>query len=347
MPADVSRQQFPPAPRLLVRPGARFVCHADGLCCSDVHALGPVTPPETVPLQRLMKDPVTTEPAVGGLGLRIAAGGCVFLRSDNLCRVHAELGVDAKPATCRRYPFNLVATPRGLRVATPHRCPCRTLGARPLLTEADVNREINIQGTPLEPDHRVGDSVRWARGQRLSFDAWCERESVMLRHLAQQDAVGDVLQAPPFAELEGASWPRVAASLQTPMDATAFEVAKQWLAHAIWAQVQQRPWPTLPRPWARFFDAAEKRIEPQQSADALFADWMADEIWSLQWTLFGSFARGRYDLATRLALARILADRLGAVGLVPVRAAAEALMIVDVITHAQHWYPVVRALKVA
>ncbi len=306
-----------------------------------------MTPSETVPLQRLIKNPVMTEPAVGGLGLRVAEGGCVFLRSDNLCRVHVELGVDAKPATCRRYPFNLVATPAGVRVATPHRCPCRTLGNRPLLTEADVRREIIVEGAPLDFDHQVASSLRWARGHRISFAAWCERESVMLRQLDQQNAVGDVLQAPPFGELEGLSWPRVAASLQTPMDASAFEVAKQWLAHAIWAELQQRPWPQLSRPWARFFDAAEKRIDPQQSCDALLADWMADEIWSLQWTLFGSFARGRQDLATRLALVRILADRLTATGVVPVRAAAEALMIVDLITHSEHWYPVVRALKVA
>ena len=34
----------PSKPRpLIVRPGARFACAGDGLCCTDLHALGPLT----------------------------------------------------------------------------------------------------------------------------------------------------------------------------------------------------------------------------------------------------------------------------------------------------------------
>ncbi len=35
-------------------------------------------------------------------------GRCVFLQDDGLCRIHAELGFDAKPFPCRAYPFTLV-----------------------------------------------------------------------------------------------------------------------------------------------------------------------------------------------------------------------------------------------
>jgi len=36
-----------------------------------------------------------------------ADGACVFLGDDNLCRIHATLGYDAKPLACRLYPFTL------------------------------------------------------------------------------------------------------------------------------------------------------------------------------------------------------------------------------------------------
>lgn len=36
-----------------------------------------------------------------------ADGACVFLGDDNLCRIHATFGYDAKPLACRLYPFTL------------------------------------------------------------------------------------------------------------------------------------------------------------------------------------------------------------------------------------------------
>jgi len=35
-------------------------------------------------------------------------GRCVFLQDDGLCRIHVELGFDAKPFSCRIYPFTIV-----------------------------------------------------------------------------------------------------------------------------------------------------------------------------------------------------------------------------------------------
>ena len=77
----------------------------------------------------------------------------------------------------------------------------------------------------------------------------------------------------------------------------------------------------------------------------MMADWLADEIWSLQWTQFGSFARGRRDLATRLAMVRAIAGAMAAQGVRADRATAEALLVIDVITHSEHWYPVAQALE--
>jgi len=328
----------------LVRPGARFVCHADGVCCSDVHVLGPVTENELVPLRRLHNEPARFEPLVDGLGLRTVNGACVFMREDRLCRVHAELGAAAKPATCRRYPFNLVATPMGLRVATPHRCPCRTMGERPLLTDATVAAEIVFPNAPLVPDHRVGNELRLSRGRRCSFDEWCATEAHMLRSIGNGEPPESVLGVVPFARLRTGTWQAFAEQLRARADASLFGATCLWLHHAVQFSKPQDD-ATLPRPWARFFDAAEMRTPEAESPDAIWADWLADEIWSLQWTLFGSFAQAREDLATRLELGRRIAAQLEAEGTRADRAVAEALLVVDVITHAPPWYEVSRALE--
>ncbi len=52
-----------------------------------------------------------------------ADGGCVFLGTDNLCRIHGKFGSAAKPLACRIYPFLLVPAGDhwnlGLRLACP------------------------------------------------------------------------------------------------------------------------------------------------------------------------------------------------------------------------------------
>lgn len=51
-------------------------------------------------------------------------GACVFLDRDTRhCRIHDELGYDAKPLACRVYPFTLRDTPDGWRAALRFDCP--------------------------------------------------------------------------------------------------------------------------------------------------------------------------------------------------------------------------------
>lgn len=54
-------------------------------------------------------------------------GSCVFLRDDGLCRIHAELGYEAKPTICRVFPLQLV--PRGNDVAFTIRRACPSSAA--------------------------------------------------------------------------------------------------------------------------------------------------------------------------------------------------------------------------
>lgn len=49
--------------------------------------------------------------------------GCVFLLADGKCRIHAELGMDAKPFACKIYPFTLEREGDAVRVGLRFDCP--------------------------------------------------------------------------------------------------------------------------------------------------------------------------------------------------------------------------------
>ena len=83
-----------------------------------------------------------------------ADGGCVFLMGDQRCSVHAELGPEAKPEGCRRFPLGLVGTPSGGRITTEHRCPCRTMGDRPDI-DPDATEPSIMDGGLRRPPHQA------------------------------------------------------------------------------------------------------------------------------------------------------------------------------------------------
>ena len=71
-------------------------------------------------------------------------GACVFLGSDNLCRLHAETGAATKPLACRAYPFTVTPGAQDIRLDLRMDCPSvaanrgRTLSAH----AADIARQI-------------------------------------------------------------------------------------------------------------------------------------------------------------------------------------------------------------
>ena len=91
--------------------------------------------------------------------------------------------------------------------------------------------------------------------------------------------------------------------------------------------------------------AAERIVEPVPP-NKVFGDWLPDDLWSMRWTHYGSLARARAEWATRLAVARRIAGWLDIS--TPTRdnvAAAEAVMIVDVIGTTDPWEKVQLAIK--
>ena len=82
---------------LMVRPGARFTCFSDGLCCSDIHALGPLTRSEVRAVKALVPDSVEYHEGVEDHCMRTGADGFCAQREAGLCGIHKKFGAAAKP----------------------------------------------------------------------------------------------------------------------------------------------------------------------------------------------------------------------------------------------------------
>ena len=102
-------------------------------------------------------------------------GACVFLGSDNRCRIHAKFGSAAKPLACRVYPFLLVPTGDHWRLGLRFACPSSAASAgQPLANHLSEVREYaaaleedspgvaNAPPTRLSPNQLVpwGDLLR-------------------------------------------------------------------------------------------------------------------------------------------------------------------------------------------
>jgi len=56
--------------------------------------------------------------------MRMRKGGrCPFLEQNNFCRIHTDLGYDAKPAGCKLFPLSMAEGPRGIHVRASYYCP--------------------------------------------------------------------------------------------------------------------------------------------------------------------------------------------------------------------------------
>jgi hypothetical protein len=328
----------PRARPLLVREGARYDCFGDGLCCTDIHALGPVTPRERRAVQLLEPGALVRHKDLLAPVFRTQPHGPCVLRSERGCELHARHGAQAKPAGCSRFPFGLIATPEGGRITTEHRCPCRTLGERPALTVEAAQASLVDAAQRLVPDGRVGPRVRLAAGRWASFARFRELERPLIAGLLAGGEPLALLQARPFGRLSGASFRTLAGEMRRERDGTAYGEAMLWCGNAIAAQLAQQSLPLAPRPWSEEFDRADARRPRAASATAVLNDWLADLVWSLDWVFAtDSFEAGKRELATLYAVARAITGRLVRARVRPDRAAAEAVMIVEIARQSQSW----------
>ncbi len=337
--------KIPRSRPLLVRPMARFDCFGDGLCCTDIHALGPVTRKEKQEVELLAPGALVRNKDLGAPVFRHAESGACVLRSARGCELHAQHGAEAKPNGCSRFPFNLVATPEGGRVTTEHRCPCRTLGERPLITpESALPSLVDARGR-LSVNGRVGPKVYLAPGKSVPFARFRAIESAMLALLLEPQAeVLRVLDIKAFGRLEGERWKDIAESLREERDGTSYGEAMLWCGNAIVALQSDTPLEAGKRPWSKSFDIAEQR-GGRTTSEAVLRDWIADLLWSLDWVFSsGTFHAGRREIATLYVIARAITERLVRSRTRPDRAAAEAITMVELMRQSAGWERVQKAL---
>ena len=334
---------------LLTRVGAQYTCFGDGLCCTNIHGLGPISKKELVQVRSRDRQGAGWDDDFDDRMLRTAPdGGCHFLLRDLRCGIHAESGPQAKPDGCRRFPLGLVATPTGGRITTHHRCPCRTMGERP-----DIDPEIvlpsiaNKHGRP-KADRRVTKVRLERKHKKVPFSAWEAIERPLLEKLIGAHPPEDVLGAAPFPKLKKSSWEAEADELMDGMDGTSFGFAIGSFAETVRALIDPEHRYRGPhRPWGDAFDRAEKRSDHRRSEDEVLADWIADEIWSLSFAESSSFDVCRAELATRLAVARFLAQRFREEArLEPGRSAAEAVSVVELVGDSEYWDAIVDRIRV-
>ncbi len=334
---------------LIARTGAHYTCFGDGLCCTDLHGLGPLTKKEVRALS-LVSPAVVEPPSDDGFDepmLRTRGdGGCLFLGPDR-CYLHAALGPEAKPAGCRRFPLGLAATPTGGRVTTRHRCPCRTLGRRPLLVAEDAAPSLRDKKGKLTADRDIGNSIRLTQKKKVAFAEWTKLEEELLTRLAAGESPMAVLDQKPFPKLHRSSWKLEAKEMMDEgADDTRFGSALAWFAQSIRGLNGMKRQRIDDLAWGPSFDRAEARSPENESPASIVADWIADEIWALEWAEDGHFALARTDLVTRYVICEDIRHRLEARGRRPDRAAAEAVAVVDLVGDSEFWSDITAKMNV-
>ncbi|MGB3052952.1 MAG: hypothetical protein WBB42_18255 [Polyangiales bacterium] len=322
-----------------MRAGARFDCVGDGLCCSDIHAVGALSDEDCQMLAMISEDAIDRHEGEDAavLMMRSDTGRCVFW-SEQGCAIHAQIGPEMKPTPCIQFPYALTATPSGGRISTQHRCTCRTLGPLPPVRAEEARSCLVASNGELKPEHVVLDEVFWSSNESLSFDQYAARETELIGALLEGTNLMTVLDAQPFPALRGMSWSEVADEMLDFRGPTRAAHATRWFGDAIAFLVDRRERTEHGRPWADSFERAGERVVDPVSPNKVFGDWIADDIWSMRWTRFGSLARARSELATRLAIARRIAGWLDIS--TPKQdniSAAEAVMIVDLIGTTDPW----------
>jgi hypothetical protein len=335
-----------PSPRpLLVRPGARFACAGDGLCCTDIHALGPISHSEARDMRKLRPGSVIYHEDVEALCMRPGAGGGCAQLERGMCGIHARFGPEQKPVGCRRFPYGLVSTPFGGRVTTEHRCPCRTLGARPPLDVRDAEVALRDQAGRLEVDVDAPRRVALTVDKRVGFARYAELEAGMLERLERGERAETVLGAKALPDLHERSWPLFAAELLSLDDGTRGGVAVSWFGDGLLAASSGHKPPARTRPWREAFERGARRGKVAESRERVFNDWVADELWMMRWLPWGcAFDVARAELATRLHVARWIARRIEKRGAREDQAAAEAVMAAELTACSEPWGEAVDAI---
>ena len=128
-------------------------------------------------------------------------------------------------------------------------------------------------------------------------------------------------------------------------DGSAYGEAMVWFGNALRSLLSAKPLELNQRPWSESFDKAEARSLEPEKAQSVLNDWLADLLWSLDWVFaVGTFEGGKRELASLYVVADTITRRLVRAGVRKDRAAAEAVMIVEIGRQSDAWERVQNAL---
>ncbi|HEX5103617.1 MAG TPA: YkgJ family cysteine cluster protein, partial [Pirellulaceae bacterium] len=160
----------------------RWSCHQCGVCCR-----GSIVPLSPADLARLKEQGWAEHPDFRGTAIttreswlggehRLAHredGSCVFLLPDGLCRIHKELGFDAKPLICRTFPLQVVPRDNAAIVTIRRACPSAAADrGQPVAEQLDqarpVIRESGLADAAVRPPAvKPGERRDWRTTRRV------------------------------------------------------------------------------------------------------------------------------------------------------------------------------------
>jgi lysine-N-methylase len=160
----------------------RWDCHQCGVCCRG--SLVPLSDQDVARLKQqkweerpeLKGTPVMVRQSWLGHEYRLAQrddGSCVFLMEDGLCRIHNELGFDAKPLICRMFPLQIVPRDNAAYVTIRRACPSAAADkGRPVAEQLDFARGLARERqladvAPAAPPIKPGELREWRVAKRL------------------------------------------------------------------------------------------------------------------------------------------------------------------------------------
>lgn len=160
----------------------RWSCHQCGVCCR-----GSIVPLSAEDVARLKAQnweqnpdfrgtPVMVRESWLGHDYRLAQredGSCVFLMPNGLCRIHKELGFDAKPLVCRMFPLQVVPRDNVAYVTIRRACPSAAADkGQPVGEQLPFARQLAKERhladeAPSPPPIKAGEARPWPIAKKL------------------------------------------------------------------------------------------------------------------------------------------------------------------------------------
>ncbi len=188
--------------KLEVSSEQRFTCQQCGMCCRGAWVV--VTPVEVERYRKVGAERWYTDSGASAEGAAIdpfepiahghyrirkrADGACGFLSGDNRCRIHEELGGEAKPLACRVFPFRFHPVEGRPLVTTSASCPTIVKNEGALLAaQAQEIAALRSEWARAFPE--TGGPLLFTRGRPLEAETLAAIKAA-LRAMLESPAAG-------------------------------------------------------------------------------------------------------------------------------------------------------------